>query len=454
MSVEGYGCVGFYCLIQIKKWLRADFIYLKNWTKSLSFPMTNTIPKHYGAVAYVLITFFFISFLTNILGALNPSASESFQLNKTMVSFLPFAFFLAYGVMSIPAGLLLERIGQKKLLLIAFLLAFMGSLLFVLLPSFTFFLIALFTIGCGMAILQVVVNPLLRIAGGEENYAFTSVLGQLCFGLASFIAPLVYSWLIMNMEEAETTNQFSTTFFGHLIEANVSWIRIYGIFAVFAMLLFGVTLLMKLPKVSHNEEEKLGGIGMFQELLKSRTVVLFFLGIFAYVGIEQGISFWISKFLQQYHGLDFETVGATVVSNFWGLMTVGGVAGLVLLKFFDSKLILKLFTLLTLLSFLGAVFGSVDWAIYGFQACGFFMAVMYPIIISLGLNSLNQHHGTFAGILMTGIVGGALFQLFIGFLSDLTSLRIGILFNCIGLLYILFLGFWANPLIKNKKLGE
>jgi len=127
---------------------------------------------------------------------------------------------------------------------------------------------------------------------------------------------------------------------------------------------------------------------------------------------------------------------------------------LVLLKFFDSKLILKLFTLLTLLSFLGAVFGSVDWAIYGFQACGFFMAVMYPIIISLGLNSLNQHHGTFAGILMTGIVGGAIFQLLIGFLSDITSLRIGILFNCIGLLYILFLGFWANPLIKNKKLGE
>ena len=85
--------------------------------------MNHSTPKHYGAVAYVLITFFFISFLTNILGALNPSASESFQLNKTMVSFLPFAFFLAYGIMSIPAGPLLERIGQKKLLLMAFLLA-------------------------------------------------------------------------------------------------------------------------------------------------------------------------------------------------------------------------------------------------------------------------------------------------------------------------------------------
>ncbi|MEM6893786.1 MAG: MFS transporter [Bacteroidota bacterium] len=414
--------------------------------------MTHSTPKYYGAVAYVLITFFFISFLTNILGALNPSASESFQLNKTMVSFLPFAFFLAYGVMSIPAGLLLERIGQKKLLLMAFLLALMGSLLFVLLPTFTFFLIALFTIGCGMAILQVVINPLLRIAGGEENYAVTSVLGQLCFGLASFVAPLVYSWMIVEMEKANTLETFSNQLFGHLIAANLSWVSIYGIFAAFAILLFGITFLLKLPEVSQNEEEKLGSIGTFRKLLQSRTVILFFLGIFAYVGVEQGISFWISKFMQQYHGLDFETVGASIVSNFWGLMTLGGIAGLVLLKIFDSKLILKLFTVLTILSFLGAVFGSVNWAVYGFQACGFFMAVMYPIIISLGLNSLEQHHGTFAGILMTGIVGGAVFQLLIGFLSDITSLRIGILFNCIGLLYILFLGFWANPLIKNKKL--
>ncbi|MEM8763108.1 MAG: MFS transporter [Bacteroidota bacterium] len=414
--------------------------------------MTHPTPKHYGAVAYVLITFFFISFLTNILGALNPSASESFGLNKTLVSFLPFAFFLAYGVMSIPAGLLLERMGQKKLLLIAFLLAFLGSLLFVFLPSFTFFLIALFTIGCGMAILQVVINPLLRIAGGEENYAVTSVLGQLCFGLASFVAPLVYSWMIVEMEKANTLETLSNQLFGRLVAANLSWVSIYGIFAAFAILLFGITFLLKLPKVSRNEEEKLGSIGTFRKLLQSRTVILFFLGIFAYVGVEQGISFWISKFMQQYHGLDFETVGASIVSNFWGLMTVGGVAGLVLLKLFDSKLILKIFTLLTLLSFLGAVLGSVDWAIYGFQACGFFMAVMYPIIISLGLNSLEQHHGTFAGILMTGIMGGAVFQLLIGFLSDITSLRIGILFNCIGLLYILFLGFWANPLIKNKKL--
>ncbi|TAI49774.1 MFS transporter [Flagellimonas allohymeniacidonis] len=410
--------------------------------------MTNQLRTNYLVVAYVLLTFFFISFLTNILGSLNPSASESFGLSKTMVAFLPFAFFLAYGIMSIPAGLLLERVGQKRLLLTAFFLALLGSLLFVAFPNFTFFLVALFTIGCGMAILQVVINPLLRVSGGEENYAFTSVLGQLCFGLASFVAPLIYTLSLA--EDEAGLSSFLNQIAGHLVVLDLRWVSIYVIFALFAVGMLVVTLFLKLPKTTQNEDERIGDLNSFTALLKSKTVIFFFLGIFAYVGVEQGISFWISKFLYQYHGFDFETVGAKAVANFWGLMTIGGLVGLVLLKLLDSKLVLKLFTSLTMVCLLSGLFGPKQFSLYGFQACGFFMAVMYPIIISLALNSVKEMHGSFAGILMTGIVGGALFQLLIGFLGDLTSLRFGMIFNFIGLLYILFIAFWAKPLIKNK----
>ncbi len=75
---------------------------------------------------------------------------------------------------------------------------------------------------------------------------------------------------------------------------------------------------------------------------------------------------------------------------------------------------------------------------------------MYPIIFSLALNSLDKHHGAFAGILVSGIMGGAIVQLIIGFISDLTSLKVGMLFNFILLIYILSIGFWAKPLISNK----
>jgi fucose permease len=75
---------------------------------------------------------------------------------------------------------------------------------------------------------------------------------------------------------------------------------------------------------------------------------------------------------------------------------------------------------------------------------------MYPSIISLGLNSVARHHGSFAGILMTGIAGGAVVQLLIGGLSDLTSLHTGMFFLFITLGYILSIGFWARPLVRNK----
>jgi fucose permease len=233
----------------------------------------------------------------------------------------------------------------------------------------------------------------------------------------------------------------------------MSWISIYWIFALFSLIMIAFTLVIKFPKVALNEDEKVGTKDSYFLLFKDRTVLLFFFGIFAYVGVEQGISYWMSKFLQTYHGYDYETVGAVAVANFWGLMTIGGIAGLVLLKFLDGKLVLKLFTSLAILSLAMAMFGPAEYSIYGFQASGFFLSVMFPIIFSLALNSMNNHHGAFAGILISGVMGGAVVQLLIGLISDLTSLKIGMLFNFIILAYILSIGFWAKPLISNKTIN-
>jgi fucose permease len=92
--------------------------------------------------------------------------------------------------------------------------------------------------------------------------------------------------------------------------------------------------------------------------------------------------------------------------------------------------------------------GSI--ALIAFPAVGFFAAVMYPIIFSLALNSLSEHHGTFSGILVTGIFGGAIVPLIVGVLGDYFGLRYGMLFLFIPLLFILFIGFWAKPIISNK----
>jgi fucose permease len=400
-----------------------------------------------------MLTFFVISFLTNILGALNQKVSESFTLSETMAGLLPFAFFIAYGIMSIPSGFLVEQYGEKRMMMLAFLLAFAGALGFALSPSFNVFIISLFTIGAGMAVLQVVINPLLRVSGGEVHYAFNSVLAQLIFGLASFVSPQMYTYLVTNIDKGNVNKPIIGLMSG-LVPTSMSWVSVYWVFALIAVLMVVVVATVKFPKVELQEDEKAGTKDSYLELFKNKYVILYFLGIFAYVGSEQGISYWMSKFLLKYHGFNPDIAGADAVSYFWGLMTIGGVLGLVLMKLYDSKPILRWFTILAMISVATGLFGNAQVSLWAFPISGFFLSVMYPIIVSLGLNSVAKHHGSFAGILMTGIAGGAIIQILIGAISDITSLQVGMLFIFITLGYILSISFWAKPLITNKTIRD
>ena len=409
-----------------------------------------TSRRSYYKVGLVILIFFVISFFTNILGALNPSVSDSYDLTKTMAGFLPFAFFIAYGVMSIPSGFLVEKYKEKKMLLLAFILSLTGAIVFASFPAFRIYVISLFTIGAGMAMLQVIINPLLRVAGGEEHFAFFSVLAQLVFGSASFISPKMYSWVVQNVHGAQENGGGLAGVLSDLTPAGLSWVAIYWIFALISLAMVVLILMTRFPKVELKEDERVGSRESYFDLFKNKVVILFFLGMFAYVGTEQGVSYWMSRFLADYHGYDYETVGANAVANFWGLMTIGGIFGLVLLKLFDSKVILRWFTFISMFCLLLGLFGPANLSLYAFPAVGFFMSVMYPIIISLALNSIDKHHGSFAGILMTGIMGGAVVQLLIGGLADLISLKVGMLFNLVTLGYIFSIGIWAKPLIRNK----
>jgi fucose permease len=400
-------------------------------------------------IALVLIVFFVISFLTNILGALNPGIKESFSLEFSSLGFMTLAFFSAYGIMSIPSGILVEKYKEKNVLLFAFILASVGAFSFAIAPSFIMFLFSLFLIGTGMAMLQVAINPLLREAGGEENFAFYSVLGQLFFGAAGVAGPYLFSYLVRNIGKQDGNEGF-VSLLTYLVPQDMTWVAIYWIFAIVAFLMVIVIFLVKFPEVKLNEDEKAGKLSVFKDLLKDKTVIAFFIGIFCYVGFEQGVSFWISQFLETYHNVDPDTIGAATVGNFWGLLTLGCLLGLVLLKFFDSKKVLLFFTMMAFLSLTLALFGSKQTAIYAFPAVGFFASVMWSIVFSLGLNSVKSHHGSVAGILCTGIVGGAIAPFIIGGISDVFELRIGMLFNYLSLAYIFGIGIWANPLVKNK----
>ncbi|WP_247236725.1 MFS transporter [Telluribacter sp. SYSU D00476] len=403
-------------------------------------------------VFLIFIIFFVISFLSNILGPIIPDIVDSFELSIGLAGFLPFAFFVSYGVMSIPSGIMAEKYREKKVLFWAFVIAFAGALLFAIIPSFPIALTSLFLIGIGMAMLQVVINPLLRVAGGEENFAFNSVLAQLFFGGASFLSPLLYSYLVRHVHSGDGSPLISL--FNGVVPADMKWVSLYWVFALVALLMVLVIGLVRFPAVELRDDERMGTGETFRELLSNRMVLLFFLGIFSYVGTEQGIANWASKFLQTYHDVDPATTGASVMSYFWGLLTIGCVLGLVLLKLFDSRRVLIAFTAGAVVALLVALFGLKETAIYAFPITGFFASVMWSIIVSLALNSVPNHHGTFSGILCSGIAGGAIVPLIIGGLGELVGLRMAMLFNLLTLGYILSIGLWAKPLVNNATVSS
>ena len=129
------------------------------------------------------------------------------------------------------------------------------------------------------------------------------------------------------------------------------------------------------------------------------------------VGCEQGSADWMSEFLARYHGYDPHGVGARAVAYFWGLLTAGCLVGMVLLKFFDGRRVLVGFSIGALVSLSAALFGPARVAVVAFPCVGLFASIMWPTIAALALNSVRSYHGPFAGILCTGIMGGAIVPL-------------------------------------------
>jgi MFS transporter, FHS family, L-fucose permease len=402
----------------------------------------------------IFLVFFAISFLTNILGSINPNVSDSFLLSGTMTGMLPFSFFIAYAIMSIPSGMFVQKYGEKKSLILAWILAFTGALIFTSFPKFPIFLGSLFLIGSGMALLQVALYPLLRVVGGEENFAFNSVIAQLVFGAASFLSPFVYSYLVTNLGNPASEGGFLIDLISKLTPLDLPWVSIYLVFSLVSFLMLVIILSTKFPEVIRKEDEVVGAWETHLQLFRKRIVILFFFGIFAYVGAEQGIANWISEFLRTYHGLSPEVEGARTVGMFWGMMTVGCFLGLGLLKLMDSKLVLGIFTSAALIILTFTLFGSVKFALFGFAALGFCLSVMYAIIFSLALNSVTEYHGSFAGILCTAIAGGAIFSLLIGRLKDMIGLQLGMVLLYLPLAYILSIAFWAKPLVSNATIRK
>ena len=399
----------------------------------------------------VAVSVFSMSILTNLSGIVLPFAKESMSLSLSQAGVLPFAFFIAYAFMSIPAGCIHEKRSARSMMMTAFAFTALVTLIFLLFPSYGVLLFTLFISGAMMAAVQVVINPLVRNVGGEEYFSFYLIFGQLVYGGGSIVSPLLFTSLVTGISSNRDTSTI-INLIKKMTPPDLTWISIYWVCLLSCIVVFILLMTIKFPKMQKSSEDIIGGLNTFLLLLKDYKVWVFFFGIFFYAGVEQGVSNWMTKFLELYHGINPENEGAMVFSRFWLFLSIGGGLGIILIFLMDVKKLLGSFAVISMVLLALSLFGNRDIALFSFPLCGLFFAIMYPSILSLGMNTVLEHHGALSGILCTGICGAAVMALLIGFVADMIGLRLAMCMIFAGLLYVLFISFWAKPIIKNRKI--
>ena len=351
--------------------------------------------------------YFSIGFITALNDILVPHFKLLFSLNNVHALLVQFCFFGAYFVMSLPSGKIISRIGYKTGIIVALSTMGVGLLLFVpasVVISYPIFLLALFVVGSGLALLQVAINPYVGALGKPETAAARL---NICGGLnslATTIAPKVGAAFIFIASGAT------------MPELARSVRAPYVILAAFAFLVAIVTRFVHLPELIEKPADSSAGDGSAWRFMHLRLGAA---AIFTYVGAEVAIGSILISFLgQPSMGSLSRAAAAGYVSLYWGGAMIGRFIGSFALLYIRAQRALAAVAISALILVAETVFGHGHVAIWAIVSCGLFNSVMWPCIFPLSLKGLGRFTSQGSGILVMMVVGGAIIPEVQGFLAD------------------------------------
>jgi FHS family L-fucose permease-like MFS transporter len=388
------------------------------------------MPERPSALLWVFfLVYFAFGMITNVLGVVIPEVIKQYQLSLFSAGFLAFAFFLAYGLCSIPTGLLTDRFGARPLVLLGVFLMGLGCLVVSWAGNYPLVVAMIFAVGVGITILQTAGNPLIQHLDRLENYHRNLTLTIGFCGIGAFLGPFILAFI-------RGTGR--------------GWQVLYLVFAVASLVLLLLLAGSRFPARAAvaGERIRLDQVG---KLLRNPIVITYCLGIFFYVGAEVGTASWIVKFFERVHGLPSEVANAgghsffhkvlpslpaLIVALFWGLQGAGRLVSGAVLNLFGSRRILRLYSFLALACLLVAIFGTTRITAVGFAACGFFTSVLFTLVFSGTIHTFTENHGTISGLLCTACVGGALIPPIVGWVGDHFTMRVAMLVPALCFAYV------------------
>lgn len=358
-------------------------------------------------LALVTSLFFLWGLSYGLLDVLNKHFQETLNITKQRSMWLQAAYFGAYFLVALPAGIFMQRAGYKKGIIAGLLLYALGAVLFypsAQAASFTFFLISLFILASGLAFLETAANPYVTVLGPAETSAFRLNLSQGFNGIGSFLGPLIGGALFFSGEE-NGSGELETVRF------------VYLIIAAIVLFVAGLFLRTPMPEIRGDEIEE-REMKSSRSLFSHRHFVWAVVAQFFYVAAQVGIAaLFINYCTEKGLGITNERA-AYFLSGAMVLFTVGRFAGAGLMKFIQPEKLLSINAAANIVLCFVVIFSPGFISIYSLMALFFFESIMFPTIFALGLRGLGAKTKKASSFIIMSIVGGAIVPLLMGWIAE------------------------------------
>lgn len=369
----------------------------------------------------MMFAFFAMGFV-DMVGTATNYVKADFALSDTMANFLPSMVFLWFFFLSVPTSLLMNKIGKKKTVLASLIVTVLALILPVCAYNYVILVISFCLLGIGNTLMQVSLNPLISCVVSGGRLASTLTFGQFVKAIASFIAPLIASWAAIH-----TGN----------------WLLLYWIFLV-----MGVIAVIYLWVVKIDEPTvETRSTNFFQsvKLLGDSTVFLFFLGIVSHVGVDVGVNTAAPKIIMERLGLSLDQA-AFATSVYFLFRTIGCFSGSFILARFSDNKFFAVSAVCMVISMVGLFFGQSLPVLYASIAfVGFGNSNIFPVIFSKALLYKPENDNEMSGLMIMGLIGGTVFPLLMGILSDAIGSQIGsVIIISTGVIYLVTLAVKFN----------
>lgn len=369
----------------------------------------------YGVLSVMLLCFFTMGF-TDMVGIGSNYVQEELQLSNSLSGMMISVAFIWYLLLSVPTGVMMNRIGRKKTVLLAIGVTALSLVfpLLTLIPALADFRFGLYVfsfalLGMGNTFMQTSLNPLVSNVIGEQSFSSALALGQFAKALCSFSVPLIAGWGAAYAAEATG------------LLALLGWKVIFPIsslIAATAMLLLYLTPIREVLAENTREQKVLQEFASCFRLLRSPYVILCFLGVMCTAGLDIGTNSTAPKLLVERLGMSLDKASFST-SFYFIFRTIGCFAGSVILARFSDKKFYFISALMLGLSMLLMAIGHSMPALYtAYALAGFGNANLCLIIYARVFQSDSEHANHLAGLMVTGLFGAMVFPLIMGFVAD------------------------------------